>query len=300
MLWKLFKQYWDIFGGIITGTVLSIMAKFELNTIQLYYSIIILCLVSIGIFKIIKQTIDNKTKRKKTIIDEVVDAQRPVKAIRVAQNPTKDGEELGKILINLWREFKRTMEKVKVTLDKVKGFLLTTALAVLTIIEYCGGYINNALGGVLVYNEIELLPIITLVATAIVGALSNGYSKEQREKIKALFTKSSTNKLVLEEIKKTLKDNEAKLKEFKKILLTKQNELSNLNVELESAKNKHEAKKEMYLMVPKLATAEDVDLAANEVKEVEKRIDEKQNEIANTETSINNLTTTINALKSQL
>lgn len=299
MLWKLFKKYWDIFGGVVTGAVLSILAKFHLETIQLYTSIMILCLTSIGVFTIIRQTIE-KSKRKKTIIDNMVNSQRSVKAIRVARNPTKDGEELGKILVNLWREFKRTMEKLKVALDKVKGFLLTAALAILTIIEFCGGYINDALGGVLVYNEIELLPIITLVATAIVGALSNGYSKEQREKIKALFTKSSTNKLVLEEIKKTLKDNEAKLKEFKKILTTKETELSNLNVELESAKNKHEAKKEMYLMVPKLATTEDVELAAHEVTNVETRINEKNNEIANIKTSIENLTTTINALKSQL
>lgn len=299
MLWKLFKKYWDIFGGVMAGAILSVLAKFHLETIQLYTSIMILCLTSIGVFTIIRQTIE-KSKRKKTIIDNMVNSQRSVKAIRVARNPTKDGEELGKILVNLWRELKGTMEKLFKALDKVKGFILTAALAVLTIIEFCGGYINEALGGILVYNDIELVPIITLVATTIVGVLSNGYTKEQREKIKALFTKSNANKLVLEEIKKTLKDNEAKLKEFKKILTVKQNELSNLNVELESAKNKHEAKKEMYLMVPKLATTEDVELAAHEVQDVEARINEKNIEIANVEISINNLTTTINALKSQL
>jgi len=279
--------------------VLSILAKFHLETIQLFYSIFILCLTSIGVFTIIRQTIE-KSKRKKTIIDNMVDSQKPVKAIRAARNPTKDGEELGKIIIKLWRELKKMAKKVLTALDKVKGFIFTGALAVLTIVEFCGGFINDALGGILVFGEVELVPLITLGATAIVGALSNGYTKEQREKIKALFTKSSTNKLVLEEIKKTLKDNEAKLKEFKKILSTKETELSNLNVELERARNTHEAKQEMFGMTPKLATAEDVQLAANEVVNVEARINEKKNEIANTETSINNLTTTINALKSQL
>ena len=90
MVYEFLKKYWDIFGGVLTGLTLSLVAHFELNTIQLYTSIIILCLVSIGVLRIIKQ----KTERKKTIIDSVIDHQKPVRAINMAQNPTQDGEEL--------------------------------------------------------------------------------------------------------------------------------------------------------------------------------------------------------------
>ena len=150
------------------------------------------------------------------------------------------------------------------------------------------------------YNDVELVPLITLGATTVVGLVSNGYSKEQREKIKALFTKSSTNKLVTEEIKKSLKDNEAKIKEYKKILTTQENALSNLQAELERVKNTHAAKVEMFNMTPRLATQDDVNLARNEVVRIERDIVAKTNEISDTKSRIDVLNTTVSALKSQL
>jgi hypothetical protein len=195
---------------------------------------------------------------------------------------------------------KHIMKKLKEIFDKYKGYLLTVLLGVLTAVEQYGGYINQLFGGVLVVNGVEILPIVTLFCTVVVGILSNGYTKEQVEKIKALFSKSSTDELVKAEIKKSLKDNTAKHSQFTKIHASKETELENLKSELESLNNTHNAKKEMYHMIPQLASAEDVQLAANAVYECQQRIVNKESEIMEVKTTVENLKTTINALKSQL
>lgn len=300
---ELIKKYWDILSGIASGVLLAVMAKFKLESIQLYYSIIILILVSIGVLRIVKQAIEKQKKkkeRKHNVVDSMVDSQKSMKAIRLAQEPTKDGEKVGELIIKLWEVLKRTMNKIKTFFDKFKGYMLTIALAILTVIEMCGGFINSLLGGVLTVNGVELMPIITLALTAVVGVLSNGFTKEQKEKIKALFSKSTTNELVKEEIKKTIKDKSAQLSQFNKIYTTKEHELANLNSELETLNNTLDAKKEMFNMTPQLATNEDVQLAANAVVDCQAKIETKKAELAETKKTIDNLTTAINALKSQL
>lgn len=304
-VWNLIKRYWDIFGGVITGLALTIIAQFKLEKVQLYYSIIILLLVSIGCLRIIKQTIEKQRekkpkKRKHNIIDDMVDTQKPVKAISLAAHPTREGEKLGKLIIDTLKGVKRVMKKLKEWFDKFKGYILTIALGILTIIEMCGGYINDLLGDALTIRGVEVLPIITLGCAIIVGLISNGFTKEQREKIKALFAPSTTNELVITEIKKTIKDDEAKLKLWNKDLAYKENELATLETQLTNAQNTHAAKKEMLTMVPQLATADDVQLAANDVVNIQARIVEKKAEIEKTKTTISNLITEINALKTQL
>lgn len=295
------SKYWDIIVGVITGLTLAVLAKFDSERIQLINSIIILILVSIGVFKIIKQSIDkNKTKRKEALIDAIVNSQRPVKALNLALNPMKEGEKLGTKLIKLWEEVKYIMNKIKTFLDKFKGFILTAALSILTVVEMCGGHLNELVGGALTINGVELLPIITLGAAVVVGCISNGWSKDQAEKIKALFSKSSTNELVVAEIKKTVKENDAKLKEYKKLLAVKETELENCETMLKNAKNTYAAKKEMYNMVPQLATADDVQLAANNAVDCEAKVNDKKAEIEKLQETINRLTTTNNALRSQL
>ena len=302
---NLLKKYWDILSGIITGLTLSILAGFKLERIQLIYSIIILILVSIGTFKIIKQSIDKQKqkklkKRENNIIDSMVDSQKSMKAIRMAQNPIKEGERVGTLILDIMKGMKRKMKQMKVLFDKFNGYLLTLALAVLTIIELCGGFLTEAFGDALVVKGVELVPLITLGAAVVVGCISNGFTKEQREKIKALFATSTTDELVLKEIKKTIKEDEAKLKEFNKILYTQETALENLKTEATSLRETYNAKKEMYKMVPQLATAEDVQLAANQVVAKENEVKNKQTEIAKTNESIKVLETKLNALKTQL
>ena len=192
------------------------------------------------------------------------------------------------------------MEKLKTIWSKYKGYLLTFALATLTAVETYGAPINDLCGGALTIKGVEVLPMVSLGATVVVGLLSNGYTAEQNSKIKALFSKASKNELVTAEIKKTIKTDEAKLKEYNKQLTTKQTELDALNTVLKNCKNTHEAKKQMYEMTPRLATAEEVQEAANEVVNTEARIVEKRAEIEKLKVTIDNLNTTIAALKSQL
>lgn len=308
-MWRLIRRYWDIIGGLLTGIAITFISNFEITIIQVCYSIIILVLVSIGVFRIIKQSIEKARaedkhkkprKRKQTIIDNMVDTQTPVKAVNLAANPTREGEKLGTLIIDTTREAKRVMNKLKKFFDKFKGYMLTIALSILAVMEMCGGFINDMACGTFTIKGVEVLPIITLGAAVVVGCISNGFTKEQRDKIKALFAKSSTNELVLAEIKKTIKDDEAKLKTFNKDLTFKESELETLEAQLVNAKNTHEAKRAMYNMVPQLATDEDVQLAANEVVNLEARIVEKKQEIEKVQNTIAKLTTEINALKTQL
>jgi hypothetical protein len=192
------------------------------------------------------------------------------------------------------------MKKIKVFFDKFKGYALTIALGVLTAIDMCGGYVSEVFGDALVVKGISVLPFITLVAAVVVGCISNGFTKEQRDQIKTMLKKPTSNEFIKTELRKQIKDNETKLKELNKILISKETELDTLDAQLVGAKNSHEAKKELYKMVPQLATAADVQLAANEVVNIEAKIVEKKNEIAKTQKSVDEVTTIINAAKTQL
>lgn len=295
------KKYWDIIGGIITGISISAVAKFELGIVQLCYSVIILMIVCIGILRLIKQEADKKqNERKHNVIDDVVDGQQPMKAISLAQSPKEEGEKVGKKILFLWGVTKPMLVKLKTFFSKFKGYMLTIALTILSVVEMCGGFINSAFGGVLTINGIEILPVVTLLCAITVGCISNGFTQEQKEKIKALFSKSNTNELVLAEIKKTIKEKSAQLAQFSKALTTQEHELANYESELETLNNALQAKREMYQMIPQLATQEDVQLAANAVSECQAKIRTKTDEIAQTKTMLENLTTVIEALKQRL
>ena len=192
------------------------------------------------------------------------------------------------------------MKQFKTFFDKFKGIALAIALGILTVIEMYGGYINALFGDKLVIKGVAILPYITLGASVVVGIISNGFTKEQKEKIKALFSKSSTNELILAEIKKTIKDKSAKLSQFKKILSAQEAELETLGIELANLDNSYKAKQEMYCMIPQLATEEDVQLAHNAVAEVKAKIEAKKAEIDATKATVDTLNKEINALKVQL
>lgn len=295
------KKYWDIVGGVAMGFTLAALANFELNIVQLCYSVIILIIVCIGILRLIKQEVDKKqNERKHNVIDNVVDRQQPIKAISLAQHPDKEGEKIGKKILSLWGETKPMINKLQTLFSKFKGYMLTIALVILSVVEMCGGFINSAFGGVLTINGVAVLPVVTLVCAVAVGVISNGFTKEQQEKIKALFSKSNTNELVLAEIKKTIKEKSAQLAQFNKVLTTQEHELANFESELETLINAEQAKKEMFSMTPQLATEEDVQLAINGVVNCKAKIETKKDEIKKTRETIDNLTTAINALRNQL
>ena len=292
----MFKKNWDIIIGTTMGIVMAILSHSEVYIIQLCYSIILLILANIAVFRIIKHTFDKRAKKREhNIIDSMVDNLKPIKAIRIAQNPSIDGDS--KLILG---GLKKTMKKIKEFFDKYKGYMLTIALGALTLIESYGGFINELAGGVLVIDGVEIMPIITLGLTVLVGILSNGFTKEQMEQIKSLVGKVATNKIVVADIKKTIKEDKVKLKDLNKVKAACKAELDNLNAELDSKNNTLSAKVEMQSMTPQLATLEDVQFAQMAVREVEVKIEAKKQEIAEVDASISNLTSEIDALKSRL
>lgn len=113
-VFRIIRLNWDLFGGIISTAVLSWLANWDKDFISTIYAIIILMLVMIGLFKTIKKSVDKISRRKKVMLDTVVDQQKPMKAIEIATgNPTKSGEELGKIIIESTKGWKNKMQKIK-------------------------------------------------------------------------------------------------------------------------------------------------------------------------------------------
>lgn len=275
------------------------MARFDNDKIQLCYSIIILILVSIGLFRLIRQSRD-KPKRQDALIDSIIDNQMPVKALNLALNPSKEGKKLGYKFILIWRESKNIMQKVKELFSKYKGYILASALGILTLLEDYGSFINSVFDGKLVLWGYEVVPVLTLIAAVVVGIFSNGYSKEQNETIKNLFCKSGDDELVTAEIKRMVKYNQDALKVKEKELVAKKQELVNLESALTQANITVQAKQKMFNMTPQLATADDVQEAKNHAVNAEAAVNDKKGEIEKVQSEIKQITTTINALKSQL
>lgn len=306
-MWNLIKRYWDIFGGFAMGLSIMFMSKFNLEKIQLAYSAIILILVLIGVMRIVKKSItENRGKPKKErrrkvkVVDNLVDSQKPMKAIHMAENPTKEGEKLGRLLLDTYKGGKKVMKKIKVFFDKFKGFILAIALGILSIVEMFGGYINDIFKDRFTFHNVDIVPVITLICAITVGIISNGFTKDQWLKIKALFSKSSTNELVQAQIKLKLKETQTQLTAKNKELDIAETKLENLNTELANLKNTFNAKVEMLNMTPQLATPEEVNAAQVAVTEKESEILAKENDITNINNTIINLNTMINSLKSQL
>jgi hypothetical protein len=299
------KKYWDIIGGILSSVLLAVAVKFELQSILLYNSIIISILVSIGLLRIIKQAVEKgkNRKRKHNIIDDIVDSQKAIKAVSLAEEPTKEGEKLGNLIINFLEVLKTMFNKIKEFFDKYKGYILTVALGALTFIEAHGGFINELAGGVLVIKGVPVIPVATFGLALVVGILSNGFTKEQKEKIKALLAqlkavKPATNKLVVADIKKIVKEDNLKLKALNKTYSLHKSDLDKLNAERDSKNNTLSAKVELQSL--QLATNEDVQFASIRVQEVDNKITEKKQELVAVEEEIAKVKSEISSLKSRL
>lgn len=138
----LIKKYWDLLSGAICGIVSSILVSFKLEEIQLIYSIIILMLVFIGLFKVVRACLESrKSNRKDLLVDKIVESQNHMKAISIAQNPTKTGEELGELLIQTTKGGKITMKKLFVWIKdywhQIIGLIGAFVYATYTVYLYC-------------------------------------------------------------------------------------------------------------------------------------------------------------------
>lgn len=133
---KLIKKYWDILGGTAMGLIISFIAKWQLEKMQLAYTTVILILVCIGLLKVVKSSYENKN-----VLDRVVEKQSPVRAVKIAQNPTQEGEELGELMIETMKGSKKTMTKIKNFFKRVWGnkftlLNITFNLLAVAIVDY--------------------------------------------------------------------------------------------------------------------------------------------------------------------
>lgn len=203
--------------------------------------------------------------------------------------------------INILRkETHKTMKNLKVFFDKFKGYILTAALAVLTVVEMCGGFINQLCGGVLVVHGIEVLPLVTLVCTAVVGVLSNGFTKEQAQQIKTIVKAPDKNATVKGVIKDTIKAKNEELTKLKKSLATMERELVSLEGVHVHLSDVLMAQREMSRMDPAVTTLDDVRKAETDAREALGQVEAKKAEIEKTKASIEVYQTKIAALKLQL
>ena len=93
-MWELVKKYWDLIIGFIVGIGLSIIAHSDGEKVRLIYSVIVLLLACMGLFRCIRQSVENEMKKKRVnrernLLDAMVDTQIAIKAINLAQDPTK-------------------------------------------------------------------------------------------------------------------------------------------------------------------------------------------------------------------
>lgn len=292
------KKYWDIIGGSATGITLSFLAKFELNQVQLVYSVIILMLVCIGVFRIIKQAIDKRLERKKNLIDDLVDFQKPIKAIHIAENPIQDGEELGELIVSAIKE-KKVMKKLKAFFEKFKGYILTFAVALLGVIEAFGGFINDWFGDKLIINGINIVSVVALVCAIVIGCISNGFTREQYIKIKEVIT-NPNNKELVEEIKSQIKINEAKLKEINKELSNKEHELLLLDNQRSIVKKSYDAKKQLSNVITNDEIKKELQDLYNQLNNFDAQKLNLDGAIGELKTKIKIIESTINVLKQQL
>lgn len=252
----LIKRYWDILGGTITGLFLSIIAKWKLDSIQLIYTEIILILVCIGLFKVLKNGIDNFTKgRKKIVVDKLVENQKPMKAITLANEPTKTGEELGEVLIDTMKGGKKIMEKLKklfVWIGKYWQQLLGIVSAISEYALYVYALVCDKLNFILQYlpqnNALQIcgkvgIGIIVLLVVALqirnmckwvgVGSVekANEYLASKKEEVKSKLSASAK-----ENVKKVVKDYQSQLKKVEKTISSLETQIKEVDSSISSTK----------------------------------------------------------------
>lgn len=252
----LIKRYWDILGGTITGLFLSIIAKWKLDSIQLIYTEIILILVCIGLFKVLKNGIDNYTKgRKKIVVDKLVENQKPMKAITLANEPTKTGEELGEVLIDTMKGGKKLMKKIKdvfVWIGKYWQQLLGIGSAIGEYALYVYALVCDKLNFILQHlpqnNAWQIcgkvgIGIIVLLVVALqirnmckwvgVGSVekANEYLESKKEEVKSKLSASAK-----ENVKKVVKDYQSQLKKVEKTISSLETQIKEVDSSISSTK----------------------------------------------------------------
>lgn len=217
------KKYWDVFSGTTIGLVYSIIVDWNLDKIQLAYSIIILILVIIGFFRFFI-----KKKNKTDIIDKTLNTQKFTKAIHIAENPCQEGEELGELVEETINGGKKMFKWI----SKNKGALISVLLIILSILEGIFNFIYQYLPFEIGFNVISIA--FTLVG-GIVAVLTSGFGsvkfKELIAQVKDQLNGDQTDLTDIESIKYL----ERQIAIYEKSAQVVENEIEKLNKEYSSA-----------------------------------------------------------------
>lgn len=217
------KKYWDVFSGTFIGIIYSFLVKWDLNQIQLAYSIIILILVIIGFFRFFI-----KNKSKKDIIDKTLNTQKFSKAINIAENPCQEGEELGELVVETISGGKKMIKWI----SKNKGALVSALLIVLSVVEGIFEFIYQYLPFDLGFNVIS---IALTVVGGVVGILTSGFgSVKFKELIAQVKDQLNGDKTDLTDIE-SIKYLERQIAIYEKSTQLVEGEIEKLNKEYASA-----------------------------------------------------------------
>lgn len=252
---NLIKKYWDLFSGTILGLMLSAFVSFKIEKIQLIYSVIILVLLCIGLFKVVKNSVTKSMKRKKIMIDRIVENQKPMKAIIMAQNPTKQGEELAEVLIDTMKGGKIIMKKIKdvfIWIGKyyqqligLIGALGYAVLVTIMLIYDKFGFILNRLPQTFAWQLGSKIAIGALSTIAVIFSVRNQVkwvglgSLDTARKYLEELANSNSKKLsptAKSSLKKALKTCKKTLADYKKDLETKQHNKTKLETQISDLK----------------------------------------------------------------
>lgn len=293
-LWGLFKKYWDLIVGILTGVIFSILANWNVERIQLIYSIIILLLVDIGLLRIIKKEIEKRQglkTRQRTIIDKVVDSQTSVKAVELGYHPMRMGEDIGYLCIDSIKKGGHIMKKFKEFFDKFKGYLLTLVLTVLSLVEMFGGYIATAFNDLVVVNGVNMIALATGGCAVVVALFSNSFTKDQRLQIKKMLNNIMNSDSINDEAKKLIKDLIGKIKDVKKLLGENEKDVECMKAELEEVCNTYAKKRSIQENVPDLDLSEELNSLSVNILELKANISDKETCIEQMKSELNQLET---------
>lgn len=186
------KKYLDVILGILFALIMSFATGFNSERISSISSLIVFILVSIGLFKVIRDRKNVLPSR--GIVDKIVDSQKPVKAGILAEHPTKIGEELGKGLINMVKGVKIMWSTIKKFFDKYKGYILTILLGVLGLLAENLDFIYKIFDGKLIVNGYNVISIALTILAIIVGLMSNSLTSSDNKLIKKIVKSKCSNK----------------------------------------------------------------------------------------------------------
>ena len=194
--------------------------------IQLGYSIILLILVIIGLFRFFFKK--NDSKKEKDIIDKTLERHRITKAIHIAENPCQEGEELGELVIETINGGKQIMKWI----SKNKGAIISTLIFIIAVLEGVFNFLCQYLPFDLGFNVIS---IALTVAGGAVGAFTSGFGsvkfKELIAQVKDQLNGDTTDLSDIESIKYL----ERQITIYEKSTQSVENEIEKLNKEYSNA-----------------------------------------------------------------